>query len=366
MPLIHQLWTHLGASLWITKVALCLIFGCLMHVALYFLFQYVDKQIKPGRVLWPHALLQAIYKPFWVFLWSLIVFVIAHVLLQRWPQGGLISDVGIAEKVLIIFFFAWSLMRFINQYEINVYDAIDEKVISYDQTTVRAISQLLRIVLIVSSTLVLLQTLGIKISALLAVSGIGGIALSFAAKDNLANLLGGMMIFIDRPFSVGDWVRSPDRQIEGTVESIGWRLTLVRTFDKRPLYVPNGVFSTISIENPSRMTNRRIYTKIGLRYSDASKVADVLSGIKAMLMAHQDIDTNQTLMVNLIEFGDSSLIFFVYAFTKTTNWVEFQNVQQDVFIKILAIIEDFGAECAFPTTTVHVADPITTLTTHKE
>lgn len=365
MSLINQLLADIGPSLWVVKIVACMLVGFLMHMALYFLFQYVDKQIKPGRVLWPHALLQAIYKPFWVFLWSLIVFIIVHVLLEQWPQGGLISDVGIAEKAVFIFFFVWSLMRFINQYENNVYDAIEQKIVEYDQTTVRAISQLLRIILIVSSVLVLLQTLGIKISALLAVSGIGGIALSFAAKDNLANLLGGMMIFIDRPFSVGDWVRSPDRQIEGTVESIGWRLTLVRTFDKRPLYVPNGVFSTISIENPSRMTNRRIYTKIGLRYADAAKVASVLSAIKEMLMAHEDIDTKQTLMVNLVEFGDSSLVFFVYAFTKTTNWVEFQNVQQDVFIKILAIIDDFGAECAFPTTTVHVAEPITTITNHK-
>lgn len=69
------------------------------------------------------------------------------------------------------------------------------------------------------------------------------------------------MIYFDRPFKVGDWIRSPDRQIEGTVERIGWRMTIIRTFDKRPLYVPNSVFSSIVVENPSRMLNRRIYEK---------------------------------------------------------------------------------------------------------
>ena len=91
------------------------------------------------------------------------------------------------------------------------------------------------------------------------------------------------MIYLDRPFDVGDWVRSPDKNIEGTVEDIGWRLTRIRTFDKRPLYVPNGTFSTISVENPSRMSNRRIKTNIGLRYDDANKVATIIADIESML-----------------------------------------------------------------------------------
>ena len=79
---------------------------------------------------------------------------------------------------------------------------------------------------------------------------------------------------------MGDWVRSPDRNIEGTVEYIGWRLTRIRTFDKRPLYVPNGTFLTISVENPSRMQHRRIKTNIGLRYDDAKKIPVILTDIE--------------------------------------------------------------------------------------
>ena len=104
-----------------------------------------------------------------------------------------------------------------------------------------------------------MQALGYSISGVLAFGGIGGIAVGFAAKDLLANFFGGLMIYLDRPFSVGDWIRSPDKNIEGTVEEIGWRLTRIRTFDKRPLYVPNSTFTQISVENPSRMLNRRIY-----------------------------------------------------------------------------------------------------------
>lgn len=94
------------------------------------------------------------------------------------------------------------------------------------------------------------------------------------------------MLYFDRPFSIGDWIRSPDRNIEGTVAEIGWRITKITTFDNRPLYVPNSLFSSISVENPGRMTNRRITTTIGLRYEDAAKVGVIVEAVREMLKNH--------------------------------------------------------------------------------
>ena len=162
--------------------------------------------------------------------------------------------------------------------------------------------------------MVALQSFGYSISGVLAFGGIGGIAVGFAARDLLANFFGGMMIYMDRPFNVGDWVRSPDKEIEGTVEKIGWRLTTIRTFDKRPLYVPNSIFNNISVENPSRMSNRRIKETIGIRYDDLSKMEKIISDVKKMLKQHTDIDTTKTLIVNFNEFAPSSLDFFIYTY----------------------------------------------------
>jgi len=120
------------------------------------------------------------------------------------------------------------------------------------------------------------------------------------------------------------------------------------------LYVPNSVFTTISVENPSRMTNRRIYETIGIRYDDVSKMGVIIDDVRKMLESHPEIDTNQTLIVNFNEFAPSSLDFFVYTFTKTTNWVKFHKIKQDVMLKIIGIIEGNGAECAFPTSTIHL------------
>jgi len=146
------------------------------------------------------------------------------------------------------------------------------------------------------------------------------------------------MIYLDRPFAVGDWVRSPDRQIEGTVEEIGWRLTRIRTFDKRPLYIPNATFTSIAVENPSRMTHRRIKETIGIRYDDADKMEPILTDVRQMLLTHPEIED-----------------FFIYTFTRTTVWTEYHRVKEDVLLRIYRIISEHGAEVAFPTRTLHIA-----------
>ena len=112
--------------------------------------------------------------------------------------------------------------------------------------------------------------------------------------------------------------------------------------------------SQIAVENPSRMFNRRIYETIGIRYQDAGKMAAIVAEVRSMLEQHPDMDLSRTLIVNFVSFGASSLDFFVYAFTRTTVWVEFHAVKQDVLLKILGIIHAHGADVAFPTRTVHL------------
>jgi MscS family membrane protein len=227
-----------------------------------------------------------------------------------------------------------------------------------DHTTVDAVSKLARITVLVIAGLVIMQHLGYSIAGLLTFGGIGGIAVGFAAKDILANFFGGLTIYLDRPFAVGDWIRSPDKEIEGTVEYIGWRHTRVRAFNKNPIYVPNALFTTIVVENPTRMTNRRIKETIGIRYDDVARMAPIVADVRAMLEHHPEIDTSQTLIVNFNTFGPSSLDFFIYTFTKTREWVRYHEIKQDVLLKVADIIARHGAEIAFPTHTVHMAEPL--------
>jgi MscS family membrane protein len=143
---------------------------------------------------------------------------------------------------------------------------------------------------------------------------------------------------------------------------------VIRDFQSRPVYVPNSIFTSIIVENPSRMANRRLYETIGLRYSDLTSMDKIVDEVKQMLTDHEEIDSDKTMMeidsdktmmVNFNEFSDSSVDFFVYCFTKTTQWVKFHEVKQEVMLRIADIIESNQAQIAFPTSTIHLADAVT-------
>lgn len=311
----------------------------------------LHRRLEKTKYNWDHALVGAIAKPVSVIIWAAGISLAAEII-QKSTNAVIFNAVQPMRDSIIIAALGWFLIRLINNIE-KTYLETDKDV---DHTTVDAIAKLLRISIIITSSLVALQTLGYSVSGVLAFGGIGGIAIGFAAKDLLANFFGGLTIYLDRPFAVGDWIRSPDREIEGVVEKIGWRLTRIRTFDKRPLYVPNSTFTTIAVENPSRMKNRRIYETMGLRYDDASKVEPIIRKVKEMLQNHPEIDTRQTMIVNFNAFAPSTLDFFIYTFTKTTNWIHFHEVKQDVLLQVMKIVSDEGAELAFPTSTIHLAE----------
>jgi MscS family membrane protein len=304
---------------------------------------------RAGRThtVWDDALLNAVRQPMSLLIWVLGISWAAE-LVSVQGGAGFGPMIEPLRYIAIVAVMAMFLYRFVLETERGFIAN------GADVTTANAIGKLLRVSVIITAVLSVLQTLGVSVSGVVAFGGIGGIAVGFAAKDLLANFFGGLMIYLDRPFVVGDWIKSPDRQIEGTVEHIGWRLTMIRTFDRRPLYVPNSVFANIAVENPSRMQNRRIYESFGVRYDDASRVKLIVDDVRAMLASHEDIDQERTLIVNLNEFGASSLNFFIYTFTRTTNWVEFHGIKEKVLLQVLAIIEAHGAECAFPTSTVHL------------
>jgi len=295
----------------------------------------------------------AMSRPLGWVIWLQGLAIAADVILSK-TESAIFTYADSVRDIGVLVCITWFVLGIIRGSE-EVYIQAAEQM---DKTTAQALGKLLRLVVIITSGLVILQTLGYSISGVLAMGGVGGIAVGFAAKDLLANFFGGLIVYLDRPFAVGDWIRSPDREIEGTVETIGWRVTVIRNFQSQPMYVPNSVFTTVIVENPSRMQNRRIYETIGLRYSDLTNMDKVVSEVETMLRQHEAIDADKTMMVNFNKFGASSLDFFIYCFTRTTRWVEFHEVKQDVMLQIAGIIEANHAEIAFPTSTIHLADSI--------
>jgi len=341
------------AASWLPQVLAVIAGVIVVNVGAHYLLRHLEKLVGRTAAIWDDALVKASRKPLTLILWVLGAAFISRIVHQH--SGTPVPDfVGPTRDTLVIVALAWFLWRLIGNAARSILAHSAETGKPVDRTTVEAMSRLGRITVVVLGVLVILQNLGFSISGVLAFGGIGGIAVGFAAKDMLANFFGGLTIYMDRPFVVGEWIRSPDKEIEGTVEYIGWRHTRVRAFNKNPIYVPNALFTTIVVENPTRMTNRRIKETIGIRYQDLDKMAAIVADVKAMLQSHPEIDTGATLIVNFNQFAASSLDFFIYTFTKTVEWVHYHEVKQDVLLKIADIIQAHGAEIAFPTRTLHI------------
>lgn len=341
------------AEIWLTQVFVVVFATVATNFFLMRVIDVAERWVGKSASLWDDALLEAARLPVRLLVW-LVGLSVAVDVLDRVAETELFEYVPQVRRVAFIVIITLFLTRFIRYAEENVVDPgrLDKPM---DRTTAKAIAKLLRLSAVITAGLVVLQTLGYSIAGILAFGGVGGVAVGFAAKDLLANFFGGLMIYLDKPFRVGDWVQSPDRQIQGTVEDIGWRLTRIRTFELRPLYIPNSMFASIVVENPSRMFNRRIYENIGIRYSDGPLIKAICDDVRRMLKEHPEIDHNQSIMVNFTSYAASHLEFMVYAFTVTTEWAKYNDVKQDVLLRIMDIVLGHGAEFAFPTRTLHIA-----------
>ena len=346
-----------GIELWQASLIVIAIITLIFHQIAQIALNRAARLTTHTRTVWDDALVQTASGPILSAVWLFGIGFMLRVVQTQFEQPFL-AEALVFRDVLLIVCLAWFLWRFSGEVGRNVIDARVGRGEEVDRTTVDALVKLTRLVVLMLALLSAAQTAGFQITGLLALGGVGGIAVGFAAKDLLANFFGGLTIYLDRPFSVGEWIRSPDKNIEGTVEYISWRHTRVRAFNKNPIYVPNSLFTSIVVENPSRMSHRRIKETIGLRYDDFGVVGAVVDDIRVMLQGHHGIDATQTLIVNFARYGASSLDLLVYSFTKTRVWVEYHAIKQDVLLQIGRIIEGHGAEIAYPTQTLHLSSDV--------
>ena len=215
------------------------------------------------------------------------------------------------------------------------------------------LSRIYTILILVIGAGAVMITFGVPATALAALGGGAGVGLAFGTQNISQNFFSGFMLFFNRPFREGDWIST--NGMEGTVENIGWYHTRLRTFERRPMYIPNAVFATNSIVNPGQMYNRRILANIGLRYEDISIIDTITKEIRSLLQNHPQIDQQQIILVHFNAWENSSLNLQVYCFTKTTMWQEYLDIQQDVFLQIAEIVKNNNADFAFDCTTLYPA-----------
>jgi MscS family membrane protein len=229
-------------------------------------------------------------------------------------------------------------MRLIDKMEYHLSHNIRSKDVKIDKTSLGAAAKIARIIIFVIATLICMEYLGFSISGILAFGGVSGVIMGFASKDILANFLGAATIYLDRPFKVGDWVNLREKSIEGHIEKIGLRCTVIRSLDKRPVYVPNSVFSLVAIENASQMSHRPIHETIGIRHEDFAVLEDILHEIQSMISNNPNIDSKQTCSVNFTGFTPTSLNITIMCFTKCVDYTSYFAVKENILTKATGII----------------------------
>ncbi len=217
--------------------------------------------------------------------------------------------------------------------------------------------KIIKVLVIFVGTAVILEIWGIKIGPLLAGLGLFGAAIALGAQDVFKNLIGGVTIIAEKKFQPGDWIKV-DGVVEGTVDSIGFRSTQVRRFDKAPVQVPNSKLSDAAVINFSRMTHRRIYWKIGVEYKTTTQQLKIIrDNIMEYILNNDNFakPPEVSTFVRVDAFNDSSIDFMIYCFTKTTNWGEWLKIKEDFALEIKDIVENKAKTAfAFPSQSVYI------------
>jgi MscS family membrane protein len=313
---------------------------------------FLSRLSKRTDALWDDKLFEALRPPIGAVLQVLNLYAALAILnLPRHPTNyDAIINKGLV--VALIFIGAWALSRSVSLATYFLTKLTSKTKSPLDDRLVPFVDRVLRVTIVIVAGLMVLQESGVQIAGILAGLGIGGLAVALAAKDTLANVFGTITIVGDYPFDIGDWIKTKD--VEGTVEDIGFRSTKVRTFGNSLVAVPNATLAGSAIENFSRMFKRRISFRIGVTYETTpDQMREALARVRDVLRNHEEIRQDFWL-VYFTDFADSALEIMVYCFSKTTVWAEFLSVRESLNLQIMQTLDQIGVEFAFPSHAVYM------------
>lgn len=221
-----------------------------------------------------------------------------------------------------------------------------------DDQLVPLVRKVLKTFVVIIGGLFILDNLEFDITGLIAGISIGGLAFALAAQDTIKNFFGSLMIFVDRPFQVGDWITSGD--VDGTVEEVGFRSTRIRTFRDSLMYIPNGVITNQMIDNHGLRVYRRFMTTLSLTYDTPPERIEVfVEGLKEIVKRH-DKTRKDYYEIHMNDMASSSLNIMFYIFFKVPSWSEELRARHEILLDIITLAEKLGVNFAFPTQTLHV------------
>lgn len=338
-----KVWQYFAIFAW-------LLVGLLLRKLFEYVLQnYANRLAQKTRSKWDDRFVETIEKPagftfMMIFFWATYSNLMLSVNVNYYIST--VFEVAVSVGVI------WLLYNFsdiLSDYLASITTKTDSKL---DDQLVPLIRKTLKIFIVVLGILIVLQNQGINVASLLAGLGLGGLAFALAARDTLANFFGSITIFLDKPFQIGDWVKT--NSVEGTVEEVGFRSTRIRTFYNSLISVPNAKMADAEVDNLGLREYRRLKTVLNLTYSTTPEQMEAfVEGIKAIIRANKYM-RKDFYEVHFNSFGAHSLDVLVYCFLKVPSWSDELQQKHNFFIEILRLAKEVGVEFAFPTQTLHV------------
>jgi MscS family membrane protein len=283
---------------------------------------------------------------------------VAAVLISRAALVPLGLDLEVLDFIsrllsaLFVVAATWLLFRVIDVLS----ERIEQRLVERGQGTATAAvppgRKAIKGIIFVLAFVAILDGFGFSVTALIAGLGVGGIAVALAAQKTIENLFGGLTLYGDRPVRVGDFCRFGDKI--GTVEEIGIRSTRVRTLDRTLVTIPNAEFSSLQLENYAERDRMRLFAMIGVRYETTpDQLRYILVEVRKLLYSHERV-TADPARIRFVGFGAYSLDLELFAYVNTSDWSEFLGIREDIYLRIMDIIEASGTGFAFPSQTLYL------------
>lgn len=307
--------------------------------------EWMKKWAEQTSSIWDEHVIDSLKRPIGIFLLITGIYMALLYLPLYFTVDALLIKM---YRSIVIILIGWGFYQLVGKDSLFSYEFRAR--FNVDAILAGFFSKAARIIVIALTIVIAANEWDYDVNGFIAGLGLGGLAFALAAKDALANIFGGLVIIMEKPFSIGEWISTPS--VEGTVESISFRSTRVRAFDQAIITVPNSTLANEPITNYTRMGKRRINFRLGLTYSTTpEKIQACVNSIKQMLIEHTEIHP-ETVVVNFEKFSDSSLDIIVYCFTNTTEWTQYMDVRQEVNIRILQILEQLEISIAYPTRSI--------------
>lgn len=333
----------------IVALLIFLIFLFLRQLMARFLINRLAAIAKRTKFKFDDEIVEVLQKPF-AFIPVILGYFVATEYLSLSGTLAKISDQLLRSLIVYVIF--WSLVRLVQPLS-GLFTQLEEL---FSPTMVEWMIKGIRVAFICLGAATVLEIWGIQVLPLLTGLGLLGVAVALGAQDLFKNLISGILVLAEHRFNPGDWIKVND-EVEGIVETIGFRSTLVRRFDKAPVYVPNSKLSDNSVINFSSMTFRRIYWMIAVQYSTTiEQLRQIRDGIEKYIYGSEDfaLPPEVPTFVRVDRFNDSSIDLMVYCFTKTTVWGDWLAIKEKLAYSIKKIVEDAGTGFAFPSQSVYL------------